>query len=85
MNRQNPIRRFDINAPCPRFIVIAMASPRDEYLTDTSETELKSITLPLEKTSQISLSIRQPVISRSDRSVNVKFLNEWAHAERAKN
>ena len=73
MNRQNPIRRFDIklaiNAPCPRFIVIAMASPRDEYLTDTSETELKSITLPLEKTSQISLSIRQPVISRTDRSV----------------
>ena len=53
MNRQNPIRRFDIklaiNAPCPRFIVIAMPSPRDEYLTDTSETELKSITLPLEK------------------------------------
>ena len=53
MSRQNPIRRFDIklaiNAPCPRFIVIAMTSPRDEYLTDTSETELKSITLPLEK------------------------------------
>ena len=54
MNRQNPIRRFDIkhaisSTPCPRFIVIAMASPRDEYLTDTSETELKSITLPLEK------------------------------------
>ena len=53
MNRQNPIRRFDIklaiNAPCSSFIVIAMASPRDEYLTDTSETELRSITLPLEK------------------------------------
>ena len=53
MNRQNPIRRFDIklaiNAPCLRFIVIAMTSPRGEYLTDTSETELKSITLPLEK------------------------------------
>ena len=53
MSRQNPIRRFDIklaiNVPCPRFIVIAMTSPRDEYLTDTSETELKSITLPLEK------------------------------------
>ena len=53
MSRQNLIRRFDIklaiNAPCPRFIVIAMTSPRDEYLTDTSETELKSITLPLEK------------------------------------
>ena len=53
MSRQNPIRRFDnklaINVPCPRFIVIAMTSPRDEYLTDASETELKSITLPLEK------------------------------------
>ena len=53
MNRQNPIRRFDIklgiNAPRPRLKVIAKTSPRDEYLTDTSETELKSITLPLEK------------------------------------
>ena len=54
MNRQNVKKGFDIklaiNAQCPRFIVIAMASPRDEYLTDTSETEMKSVTLlPLEK------------------------------------
>ena len=63
MNRQNAIRRFDIklaiNAACPRFIVIAMASPRDEYLTDTSETELKSITLPLEK-GESNIAVHSP-------------------------
>ena len=72
MNRQNAIRRFDIklaiNAPCPRFIVIAMASPRDEYLTDTSETELKSITLPLEK-DESNIVIHSPARNFENRQI----------------
>ena len=72
MNRQNPIRRFyiklAISTPCPRFIVIAMASPRDEYLTDTSETELKSITLPLEK-DESNIVIHSPARNFEIRSI----------------